>query len=432
MNTSANQKEKSATQKSFDAFYAQKMAGNHMSQNTLLFWWMMGLVIILVLFYVFEIKNGWILFSLLALMIVGFVFENYHGNAKSWILQQVAQAFGLHYEQNPPRALPAGFQKAQEIGFIPKTIPSLKIQYGFWGETGGLLLDIYRVASRMPWWFWDHRADRWGMVFSLRLRRPTEGITILAPDGMAAKAKGAWSHLKRIKLEWLAFEEKFDLFSTDEKEARVLMAPDMMQAVYDLYQHLQEQSYKFNSLLLIFYQNEMCGFFYTEEDGMLRDKYNLSVLWKYLSVLSQFPALMAHKSLAFAWQDKERLEKRSKTFQEEDIPTPGFALGSSARDRNMNAPDRFGITPLMQSILQGNTEAFIAQLNSPYADINQTFKTNGNTLLHLAVLNGRIEMVQALLEYPALDRQAKNGAGETALDLAKRLNNPEIMALLQK
>ena len=54
----------------------------------------------------------------------------------------------------------------------------------------------------------------------------------------------------------------------------------------------------------------------------------------------------------------------------------------------------------------------------------------GRTALHRAAYNGKIQVVEALLNAGA-DKAVKDIDGETALDLAQRNNHPAIVKLLR-
>ena len=89
------------------------------------------------------------------------------------------------------------------------------------------------------------------------------------------------------------------------------------------------------------------------------------------------------------------------------------------------------ITPLLQSILDGNKEAAEKALKKYPDYINIPYASNGNTPLHVAVWNGHKDIVELLLAQPAIDTQLKNKNGKTALDLAQEKNLTEIVNLLQ-
>ncbi|WP_341815111.1 ankyrin repeat domain-containing protein [Wolbachia endosymbiont (group A) of Chalcis sispes] len=62
------------------------------------------------------------------------------------------------------------------------------------------------------------------------------------------------------------------------------------------------------------------------------------------------------------------------------------------------------------------------------ANINAKDK-NGNTSLHLAAMNGKIDVAKVLLKHNA-DVNAKNNEGKTALYYAAKYNHQELVELL--
>ena len=56
---------------------------------------------------------------------------------------------------------------------------------------------------------------------------------------------------------------------------------------------------------------------------------------------------------------------------------------------------------------------------------------NGDTALHIAAAMGRRKLTKILLE-SACDKDSKNKQGETAIDISRRKNLVDIIAILQK
>ena len=76
--------------------------------------------------------------------------------------------------------------------------------------------------------------------------------------------------------------------------------------------------------------------------------------------------------------------------------------------------------PLVEEILKTDPE----QVNISYAE-------NGNTALHVAALNGYIEIVRLLLKQPNIDTTVLNKEQKTAFDLAMEKGYTDISALLK-
>ncbi len=77
-----------------------------------------------------------------------------------------------------------------------------------------------------------------------------------------------------------------------------------------------------------------------------------------------------------------------------------------------------------------NKLALINSLAKQEDDINSLLDKDDNTPLHTAVIGGNVRIVQFLVEHWNADGNAKNKAGETPLDLAKKLEMKTIVDFL--
>ena len=84
----------------------------------------------------------------------------------------------------------------------------------------------------------------------------------------------------------------------------------------------------------------------------------------------------------------------------------------------------------MQAVRAGNLRA-VNRLIAKGADVNLQYKP-GYTALMMAVVHGHENIVAQLLAVPGIDVNAPNPAGDTALDFAKKENNPVIIELLEQ
>lgn len=85
--------------------------------------------------------------------------------------------------------------------------------------------------------------------------------------------------------------------------------------------------------------------------------------------------------------------------------------------------------PLWETILKNDIELLQAEL-AKGTDVNTPYPANGNTPLHIAVWNGYMEQIKILLGHPNINKEAKNHAGKTPLDLAKEQGFIDIITLL--
>ena len=123
------------------------------------------------------------------------------------------------------------------------------------------------------------------------------------------------------------------------------------------------------------------------------------------------------------WEAAQRAEKERKKQQAEQEKIEQKRLSDLQKPQV--------VTPLLQSILDGNKEAAEKALKEYPDYINIPYASNGNTPLHVTVWNGYTDIVKLLLEQPGIDLYIKNKDGKTALDLAQEKNLTEIVNLLQ-
>ena len=349
-------------------------------------------------------------FLMLSFIIACFFIFRREKQPSNDFFSRLAVAQGNIYKGRIQRdAFPQGITTAIQKGFIP----NFSVRHGFWTEQDGLALDLWKAN-------WEVDNDDsvtyyQGVVVSCHLRTALKGTTILVSDSLSAKFTGKLGGFSRVKLEWIEFEEAFDLFSTDEHEARIIMAPDTMEALYDFYKQMENRSVCF-----VFEGDTLSCFYSLGEEGNLWEKRKIKKLFCNLYLLKYFPQLIRYKMLVSAWQEENYLQEHKEEHK-----------SACVRQDPSNIPDAQGITPLMKSILDNNFSSFKQLLSTPHADANQAFAPNGNTLLHLAVINNRLEMVQHLLTLPHVETQATNKEGQTPLDIARARGYEEIIQLLQ-
>ena len=96
---------------------------------------------------------------------------------------------------------------------------------------------------------------------------------------------------------------------------------------------------------------------------------------------------------------------------------------------NINIKDKYGRTAFTYAVSAGNDNIIKILLKNGY-NINTQNNNDGNTALSIAVLSGNSSTVKLLLDYSA-DHSIKNKYGQTAMDIAKKEKNYEIIGILE-
>ena len=90
-----------------------------------------------------------------------------------------------------------------------------------------------------------------------------------------------------------------------------------------------------------------------------------------------------------------------------------------AAGANVNAANRYGVTPLSQACINGNA-GMVEALLTAGADAN-TFQAEGQTALMTAAKAGSADAVKALLDHGAEVNSKESWRGQTALMRGRRL-----------
>lgn len=100
-----------------------------------------------------------------------------------------------------------------------------------------------------------------------------------------------------------------------------------------------------------------------------------------------------------------------------------------AQGADKDVMDNTGRTATMYAAEKGNVKALDVLIKN-WAILERADRVTGDTALILAVRNGHIEAVRALLAV-AVRKDTKNNAGETAKDVAEEIGREDIARLLQ-
>jgi len=144
---------------------------------------------------------------------------------------------------------------------------------------------------------------------------------------------------------------------------------------------------------------------------------------------------------AFNWHNPDAwagpLDRAAQMYQKNLLkstaPLPALIIGEQAPETAKEIADEpvTKITPLFQAVIQNDLPILQQLLPQHPLELNRPFLATGNTLLHVAALNGHEEIVRLLLEQSDIDKTRKNNDGKTAADLAREKGFTQIAELLQ-
>lgn len=158
---------------------------------------------------------------------------------KQQYCQSIAEAMGAHFEMGD--FAPPAFDRLRELKLVPSFSRS-KFEDHFSGAYKGASFDLYESHLE------QRRSDskgrtRYVTVFRgqlIRMHFPRDflGVTIVRRDAGVLNVFGGGQNngrkLERVRLVAAALERAFEVWSTDQVEARYLIHPVMMERLMDL------------------------------------------------------------------------------------------------------------------------------------------------------------------------------------------------------
>ena len=154
--------------------------------------------------------------------------------AKAMIIEPIAEKLGLNYSAEPgPQS---NIEEFRDIKLVPNADEE-SFEDRFAGAHKSVEFSFYE--AHLEKWRGSGKSRRLVTVFKgqcLRLHFQKEflGRTLVARDGGFFSAFGGVRGLSRAKLEDPVFETAFDVYTSDQVEARYLLTPDFMQRLVDL------------------------------------------------------------------------------------------------------------------------------------------------------------------------------------------------------
>ncbi|MCL2888535.1 MAG: DUF3137 domain-containing protein [Elusimicrobia bacterium] len=328
------------------------------------------------------------------------------GQKREELMTEVGAFFGLEYQPNP---LTASYILTQ-CGLSNYT-EYAEINYVLHGALGGCPLEIMRTEFKIS----ENKHGpimNEGLLALYPLDKKFEGTTILYEDSLLTKIGHINSKLSRVKLEWAQFEEAFDVYTTSQIDARTIMQPDFMEAVYNF-----RQQRSISDLFISFYDNKMLVFIknddwpYNPKNQFSPEKY-----YQKMDLLLKIPEMLNYKSFA-----KECFMGDGTGGAQNFFPPSQAPVNIVAPPANQQR--------LIDAVVANDIPSVRTLLEQGY-DINCQLPENGNTPLHLAVWNDYADMARMLVAQRDVDLNMPNDDGKTPLDLAFEKNNQDMIDLL--
>lgn len=158
-----------------------------------------------------------------------------NNQVKLKMLNTIAQAIGCRYEENG--FSPAGFDEVRSLGLVPHYDRS-SFEDWFSGQRFKCGFDLYEAHLEQK--HTDKNGTHWSTCFRGQLVRvsfpkPFLGVTVVRRDrGIFNFLDRFGSKLQRVGLEDPKFEREFEVYGSDQVEARELVHPVFMERLVAL------------------------------------------------------------------------------------------------------------------------------------------------------------------------------------------------------
>lgn len=177
---------------------------------------------------------------------------------KRLLVEPVSRQFGMAFDPAPPR--PDEIDLCEQMGLTP-SFDRAAFEDRLSGERGGAPFVLFEAHLEERRTTVDSRGrtrTSWvtvfrGLCLKVRFSRPFSGVTRVFRDAglfnaMVSFGRGG----ERVRLEDPVFEKTFEVYSTDQIEARFILTPDFMERLLSL-----EAAFKGQSLRCAFTGGEM-------------------------------------------------------------------------------------------------------------------------------------------------------------------------------
>ncbi|MEM7329529.1 MAG: DUF3137 domain-containing protein [Pseudomonadota bacterium] len=159
--------------------------------------------------------------------------------AKRMIVDPVAQRFAMLFDPEPGHQ--ASIMDLHAAGLVPSWDRSV-FEDRLTGTRNGVEFEFFEATLKERRRSTDSRGrtrTRWGTVFDgqclrFQFHKNFHGRTTVMRDAGLFNRFGSKRGMERVRLESKAFEQAFEVYSTDQVEARFLLTPDLMQRLIEL------------------------------------------------------------------------------------------------------------------------------------------------------------------------------------------------------
>lgn len=159
--------------------------------------------------------------------------------AKSMIINPVTDRFGMTFDPDP--GVQDSIVDLRGAGLVPEWDRS-SFEDRLTGERSGVAFEFFEARLEERRRTTDSKGrtrTRWVTVFDgqclrFKFHKKFLGRTVVLRDAGLFNRFGGRRGMERVKLESNAFEDAFEVYGTDQVEARFLLTPDLMQRLIEL------------------------------------------------------------------------------------------------------------------------------------------------------------------------------------------------------
>lgn len=170
---------------------------------------------------------------------------------KSFLLSEITNFLGIEQGERASKN-PLSLQSFQRYGILPSGNQQSLTDH-FYGKKEEIEVDIadalikHKTQTRNK----DGRTETTvttlfqGPIFRFSYNRPIKGHVIIVKDGgriVNFLSKGTFPG-ERVTLENTEFESRFEIYATDQVEARYVLTPRFMERLLDLYSYIKEKPF---------------------------------------------------------------------------------------------------------------------------------------------------------------------------------------------